>query len=403
MIKLNSQEQKIKEALTKHIDKIYPSKEAMETILKSGKKLTIYWGIDPTAPDIHLGHSTNLFVLRRFQNLGHKIIILIGDYTAQIGDPTGKDKKRKVLTEKEVKKNFGTYKNQVLKILNAKKTIFRFNSEWWNKMSAKELLALDDLTTHQQIIERDMFQRRIKEDRPISMKELQYPLLQGYDSVVLKADVELGATDQLFNMLMGRDLEKTLLNKEKFVITTPLLINPETGNKLMSKSEGSYVSLNNSPFEIYGKIMALIDAVILTCFKLCTDLEDKKISEIESRLKNKENPRDVKAELAHEIVKIYYNEKKAKEAAEEFERIFKRHELPENIQEVSITIKPRKLIELLMQVGLAASRSEARRKVLENAVKADGKVKKDPEEVIDVYERMIVQYGKRNFRMVMKK
>ena len=270
-------------------------------------------------------------------------------------------------------------------------------------MSAKELLALDDLTTHQQIIERDMFQRRIKEDRPISMKELQYPLLQGYDSVVLKADVELGATDQLFNMLMGRDLEKTLLNKEKFVITTPLLINPETGNKLMSKSEGSYVSLNNSPFEIYGKIMALIDAVILTCFKLCTDLEDKKISEIESRLKNKENPRDVKAELAHEIVKIYYNEKKAKEAAEEFERIFKRHELPENIQEVSITIKPRKLIELLMQVGLAASRSEARRKVLENAVKADGKVKKDPEEVIDVYERMIVQYGKRNFRMVMKK
>ncbi|KKS27350.1 MAG: Tyrosine-tRNA ligase [Candidatus Yanofskybacteria bacterium GW2011_GWC2_41_9] len=403
MIKLNSQEQKIKEALTKHIDKIYPSKEAMETILKSGKKLTIYWGIDPTAPDIHLGHSTNLFVLRRFQNLGHKIIILIGDYTAQIGDPTGKDKKRKVLTEKEVKKNFRTYKNQVLKILNAKKTIFRFNSEWWNKMSAKELLALDDLTTHQQIIERDMFQRRIKEDRPISMKELQYPLLQGYDSVVLKADVELGATDQLFNMLMGRDLEKTLLNKEKFVITTPLLINPETGNKLMSKSEGSYVSLNNSPFEIYGKIMALIDAVILTCFKLCTDLEDKKISEIESRLKNKENPRDVKAELAHEIVKIYYNEKKAKEAAEEFERIFKRHELPENIQEVSITIKPRKLIELLMQVGLAASRSEARRKVLENAVKADGKVKKDPEEVIDVYERMIVQYGKRNFRMVMKK
>ena len=402
MIKLNSQEQKIKEALTKQINKIYPNKESLAKILKSGKKLTIYWGIDPTSPDVHLGHSTNLFVLRRLQNLGHKIIILIGDFTAQIGDPTGKDKKRKVLTEKEVKENFRTYKNQVLKILNVKKTTFRFNGEWWNKMSAKELLALDDLTTHQQIIERDMFQRRIKEEKTISMKELQYPLLQGYDSVVLKADIELGATEQLFNMLVGRDLVKTFLKKEKFVITTPLLINPETGNKLMSKSEGNYVSLNDSPSEMYGKIMALGDAMILICFKLCTDLEDKKISKIESRLKNKENPRDIKAELAHEIVKIYHGEKKAKEAAEEFERIFKKHELPENIEEIFITIKPRKLIELLMQVGLASSRSEARRKVLENAVKVDGRVIKDPEEVIEAYEGMIIQYGKRNFRKIKK-
>lgn len=398
-----SKETLIKEALTKQIDKIYPSKELLEKILKSGKTLTVYWGIDPTSPDVHIGHSTNFFVLRRLQKLGHKIIILIGDYTAQIGDPTGKDKKRKVLTEKEVKENLKTYKNQTLKILDAKKTIFRFNSEWWNKMSAKELLSLDDLVTHQQIIGRDMFQRRIEEDKPISMKELQYPLLQGYDSVVLKADIELGATDQLFNMLVGRDLVKTFLKKDKFVITTPLLINPETGSKLMSKSEGNYVSLNDSPSQMYGKVMALPDAVILTCFKLCTDLENKKISEFESRLKTGENPRNIKAKLAYEIVKIYYDESDAKKAEEEFERVFRKHELPERVEEVPVTIKPRLMVELLIHTGLASSRSEARRRILENAVKVEGKIKKDPEEIIDVFEGMIVQYGKRNFRKIKKK
>lgn len=399
----NSQEQKIKEALTKHIEKIYPSREVVESILKSGKKLTIYWGIDPTSPDVHLGHSTNLFVLRRLQNLGHKIIVLIGNFTAQIGDPTGKDKKRKVLTESEIKENFKTYKNQVLKILDAKKTTFRFNGEWWNKMSAKELLSLDDLVTHQQIIERDMFERRIKEEKPISMKELQYPLLQGYDSVVLKADVELGATDQLFNMLIGRDLVKTFLKKEKFIITTPLLINPENDKKLMSKSEGNYISLRDNSKQIYGKTMALPDGVILTCFKLCTDIDDGRLREVESRLKSGENPRNIKSELALEIVKLYHGEKRAKEAAKEFERVFKGHELPENIEEASLTIKSRKLVELLVHVGLASSGSEARRQVLENAVKVDGKIKKDPEEIINVREGMIVQYGKRNFRKIKRK
>lgn len=394
----------IREALIKQVEKIYPNEESLERILKSGKVLTIYWGIDPTSPDVHLGHSTNLFVLRRLQKLGHKIIVLIGDYTAQIGDPTGKDKKRKILTENEVKENFKTYKNQVIKILDAKKTIFRFNGEWWNKMSAKKLLALDDLVTHQQIIERDMFQRRIKEDKPISMKEMQYPLLQGYDSVVLKADAELGATDQLFNMLVGRNLVKTFLKKEKFVITTPLLINPETGNKLMSKSEGSYVSLNDPPSQIYGKVMSLPDAVILSCFKLCTDLEDKKISEFELKLKGGENPRNIKAALAYEIVKIYHGDKKAKQAEEEFERVFKRNELPENIQEISITIKDRNILELLIHLGLASSRSDARRKVLEkNAVMIDRRAISDPKEVINVYKGMIVRYGKRNFRKIIEK
>lgn len=402
MIKKNSQEQKIKEALTKHIDVIYPSREALEAVLKSGEKLTIYWGTDPTGPDIHLGHSTNFFVLRRFQNLGHKIVILIGDYTAQIGDPSGIDTSRKVLTEKEVKRNYKTYKQQILKILDPKKTVFRLNSEWWNKMSAKKLLKLDGLFTHQQIIERDMFERRIEKKLPISFIELQYPILQGYDSVALDTDIELGATDQLFNMLTGRYLVKTLLHKEKFVITTPLLINPKTGKKLMSKSEGNYVSLNDSYSDMYGKIMALPDGVTLTCFILCTDLTDTEIEVFKEKLKKGENPRNVKADLAYEIVKMYHGDKKAKQAAEEFERVFRKHELPESIEEVSISIKPRDIVRLLFRVGLASSRSDARRKVLENAVKVSNKIIRDPLTIINVFEGMIIQYGKRNFRKIKK-
>lgn len=396
----NSQEQKIKEALTKQIDKIYPSREALEAVLRSGKKLTIYWGADPTSPDIHLGHSTNFFVLRRFQNLGHKIIILIGDYTAQIGDPSGKDKARKVLTEKEVERNCRTYKRQVLKILDSKKTTFCFNSEWWNKISAKKLLELDRLFTHQQIIERDMFERRIEKKLPISMMELQYPLLQGYDSVALNTDVELGATDQLFNMLAGRYLVKVFLKKEKFVITTPLLINPENGEKLMSKSEGNHISLQDNPKQMYGKVMALPDSVILACFKLCADIEDEIIKNIERRLKSGENPRNLKAELAYEIVKIYHGEKKAKEAKEEFERVFQKHELPREIPTITLRAGKRNIINLLVELKMAPSKSQARRLVMDGAVKINGSTFKDPKTDINAVSETIVLVGKKHFRKI---
>ncbi|KKQ91380.1 MAG: Tyrosine-tRNA ligase [Candidatus Azambacteria bacterium GW2011_GWA2_39_10] len=401
-MEFKSKDNLIKEVLTKQIDKIYPSKESLAKILKSGKILTIYWGIDPTAHSLHIAHGANLFILRRFQNLGHKAIVLLGDFTAQIGDPSDRRAKRVSLTEKQVLSNLKNYKKQIFKILDPKKTTVKFNSEWWRKVSAKNLLDLARLITHQRIIDRHMFQERIKKGETITVEELLYPIIQGYDSVALNTDIELGGTDQLFNMLVGRDLEKILLKKEKFVITKPILSHPKTGEMLMSKTSGGAIFISESADQMYGKIMALTDEVIIECFKLCTDTDDSRIRSIESCLKAGENPRNLKSELAFEIVKIYHGEKKAKEAAEEFERIFKRHELPENIQEVSITIKPRKLIELLMQAGLASSRSEARRKVLENAVKVDGKVKKDPEEVIDVYEGAVVQYGKRNFRKIKK-
>ena len=406
MVIKKSQEQKIKEALSKHIDSIYPSKEALENVLKSGKKLTIYWGIDPTSPHIHLAHATNLFVLRRLQNLGHRIIVLIGDFTARIGDPSGRDKGRIVLNEKDVEKNLKNYKKMVLKILNSQKTLFKFNSEWWGKMSAADLLALDDLVTHQQIIEREMFQKRITEKNPVSVREMQYPLIQGYDSVALKTDIEIGGTDQLFNMLMGRELEKVLLKKEKFVITTPLLENPNTGRKIMSKSEGNYISMDDKPADMFGKVMALPDEVILICFKLLTDLDEKRLVEIEIRVMADENPRDIKADLALEIVKLYNGETKARQAAEEFERVFKKHELPKNIEEVpipkevSITIKERNIVELLMQLHFTPSRSQARRLVLANAVKVDNKVINDPNVRINVVSGMIVQVGKRHFKKI---
>ncbi len=390
-------EQKIKETLSKHIDSVYPSKEALENVLKSGKKLTIYWGVDPTAPDMHLGHSTNLFVLRRFQNLGHRIVVLLGDYTAQIGDPSGKDKKRRVLSEQEVKENLKTYKNQVLKILNSKKTIFKFNSEWWKKMSAKQLMELDDFFTHQQMIERDMFQQRIKKNKPISLKEFQYPILQGYDSVALKTDIELGATDQLFNMLIGRELVKIFLKKEKFIITTSLLIDPKTGNKLMSKSEGKYVSLNDLPNQMYGRIMALSDGVILECFKFCTDLDDKKIKNIEARLNSRENPKKLKTELAFEIVKIYHGEKSAKEAEEEFNKVFRKHELPEKIPVAILKKRSYDAIDLLLKLNLVKSKSEARRLVNENAVKINSEAIKDLKIKINITSGLVVQIGKKRF------
>ena len=392
-----SQEQKIKEALTKQIDKIYPSRESLETILKSGRKLVIYWGIDPTAPDIHLGHSTNLFVLRRFQNLGHKVIILIGDYTARIGDPSGKDKSRKALTGKEVKRNYQTYKQQILKILDSKKTTFRFNGEWWNKMSAKKLLEIDRLFTHQQVIERDMFQKRIEKKLPISVMELQYPLLQGYDSVALNTDIELGATDQLFNMLVGRYLVKTLLKKEKFVITTPLLVNPETGKKLMSKSESNYISLNDSHSDMYGKLMALPDTVIMACFKLCTDLINKEIDSIEAKLKKGENPRNLKAELAFEITKIYHGEKSARKAEKEFDKVFRKHELPEKIPVAILKRGSYGVIDLLLKLNLVKSKSEAGRLINENAVKINGERVKDPKIKINAASGLVAQIGKKRF------
>lgn len=392
---------KIEEIFEKWIDKIYPSKKEFKKVLKS-KKVIIYHGVDPTAPHLHLGHSTNLLFLRELQQLGHKIILLVGDFTAQIGDPTGRLSPRKPLSRKEILVNFKNYKKQAGKILNfnSKKNPaqIKFNSQWFSKFKLEELIRLAAYFTVGQIIKRNMFQERIKKKEEIYLHEFLYPLFQGYDSVALNIDVEVGGTDQTFNMLVGRDLVRIYRNKEKFVITTPLLINPKTQRKIMSKSEGEIIALDDSPDQMYGKIMALPDEVILTCFELCTTVPLLEIKKMRNSLNRKKiNPRDLKARLAREIVGIYYGKKATYEAEKEFERIFKEKKFPTEIPTILMEEKNLNILDLLVKTKLAPSKSEAKRLVLQRGVRITGKAVDNWKKTIKIKSGLVLQVGKRNF------
>jgi len=382
--------------LKRWVDKIYPSEEEFLKALKT-QELTIYHGVDPTAPNLHLGHSTNYLLLKKFQDLGHKIIILIGDFTAQIGDPTGKLSERKALTKKQVLKNAETYKAQIGKILDFKSkknpVQIKFNSKWYEKIKFADLMKLMANFTHGKMIKRNMFQQRLKEGQEINFIEFIYPMLQGYDSVAMNVDVEVGGTDQTFNMMAGRDLLKKYRKKEKFVITTKLLENPKTGKKLMSKSEGNYIALNDSPKDMFGKAMALPDEVIMPCFELCTE-----VSLVE--VKKNKNPKDAKTRLAKEIVTIYHGKKAAQEAEREFKRIFKEKKLPTKIPEIGIKKKKLNVLGLLVKTKFASSKSEAKRLILQKGVKINGKVQKNWREVIEIKKGLIIQVGKRRFAKI---
>ncbi len=384
---------KTEEALSRWVDKIYPSKNEFLKTFKE-KKLVFYHGIDPTASDLHLGHSTNILLLKKFQDLGHKIILLVGDFTAQIGDPTGKSSVRKPLTKKEVLKNCKTYKEQVGKILDLKSkknpVEFKFNSKWYEKMDMADTIKLLASYTQGKMIKRKMFQKRLKQGQEIYLHEFLYPLLQGYDSVEMNVDAEVGGTDQTFNMLVGRELLKKYKGKNKFVITTPLLENPKTGEKLMSKSEGGYISLQDNSDQMYGKIMALPDEVIIPCFRYCTEVSLNKVKKIS-------NPRDKKTKLAKEVVKIYHGEKEAEKAGKEFNRVFKEKKLPEKIPEIKIKEKSVPILDLLVKAKLASSKSEAKRLILQKGVKINNKVQKDWKKEIEIKKGIIIQVGKRRF------
>ncbi len=391
---------KTAEFLNRWIDKIYPSKEQFLRTFWA-KKLTIYHWIDPTAPHLHLGHSTNLLLLRRFQELGHKIVLLVGDFTAQIGDPTGKSTTRRALTKKEVLRNCRTYKEQAGKILDFKAknpAEFKLNSQWLGKLTPAEIVSLTANFTHGQMIKRSMFQKRLKRGEEIYLHEFLYPLFQAYDSVALSADVEVGGTDQTFNMMMGRDLIKIFRQKEKFVIATPLLENPNTGKKLMSKSEGNFIALDDVPQQMYGKIMALPDETITSCLKLCTEITLPEIQKIERGMKlNKINPKEAKLRLAREVVKMYHGEKEARRAEKEFERVFKLKKTPSRVPAVKIKEKKLSILDLLVRTKLVSSRSEAKRLVLQKGVKIDGKVEGNWQKTLEIKKGIIIQIGKRKF------
>lgn len=373
-MQINTDSKKIEELLTRSVDTIYPSKKELEEKLKSGEKLKIYVGIDPTATYVHLGHATNYIILKRFHDLGHKIIVLVGDFTAKIGDPSDKSAARKRLTDKEVKENLKSFKKQIGKILdfNDKKNPieFKFNSKWLAKLNFEDLCDLASNFTVQRMLERDNFEKRIKENKPLYVHEFFYPLMQGYDSVALEVDIEMGGTDQTFNMLAGRTLLKKYKNKDKFVITTTLLENPLTGEKLMSKSLGTGIGLDEEPNEMFGKIMRMPDEVIVQVFIDCTYKTLEEIKTIEKKLKSGENPRNLKIDLAFEIVKMYHDEKEAEKAKDYFINTFKNKEIPDEILEFKA--KDLAIVSILVESKFCSSTSDARRQIEQGAIKVNG-------------------------------
>jgi len=401
MKKIITDEKKIEEVLTRSVSKIYPSKEALKSVLLSGKQMRIYMGIDPTATYAHIGHSTNYIMLKKFHDFGHKIIVLIGDFTAQIGDPSDKNALRKKLSIEEVKNNLKTFKKQIGKIIDfedKKNPVqFVFNSKWLAKLSFAEAMDLASNFTMQQMMERDMFEKRMKENKPIYMHEFFYPLMQGYDSVALNADIEIGGTDQTFNMLAGRILVKNLQGREKFVITTTLLENPITKEKLMSKSLGTGVGLDENPDSMYGKIMAQADVNIPQLFTDCTYISMDEIDKIKNDLKNNQaNPRDLKMRLAYEIVKMYHGEKKAKEAQENFIKTFQKKEIPEVMEEIKA--KTGELLsEILVKNKILASKGQWRRLVLENAIHDLIENKNITDANFKISQNLTLKIGKKRF------
>jgi tyrosyl-tRNA synthetase len=368
---IDTDPQKIEELLTRSIATIYPTPKALEERLKSGVQQRIYVGIDPTATYVHLGHATNYLILKRLHDLGHKIIVLIGDFTAMIGDPSDKTALRKHLTKEEVLENVKTFKEQIGKILDFEDTDnpieFQFNSEWLSKLNFSDLADLASYFTVQQMLERDNFEKRIKENKPLYVHEFFYPLMQGYDSVALKADIEIGGTDQTFNMLAGRTLVKKYQNREKIVITTTLLENPVTGEKLMSKSLGTGIGLDESVDNMFGKTMAMPDTTIIQLFIDCTELSMEEIKSIQIGLEEKKNFRDAKIRLAKEIVGMYHGKESADKAAENFEKTFSDGGIPENIEVLEV-IAQEMLGDILVSKGIVESKTDFKRLVSEGAV-----------------------------------
>lgn len=400
-MKININPKIIDELLTRSVDTVYPTKKHVRDALLSGKRLTIYTGIDATADYVHLGHSTNYLLLEKLHQMGHQIIVLVGDFTAMIGDPTDKTTTRSRLTKEEVLKNLKTFKTQIAKILDFKDKknpiLFKFNSQWLSKLNFAELADLAANFTVQQMLERDMFEKRLKENKPLFVHEFFYPLMQGYDSVEMNVDMEIGGTDQTFNMLAGRTLVRRYLNKEKFVITTTLLTNPVTGEKMMSKSLGTGIGLNEPAENMFGKIMALPDEGIVQVFIDCTRLSMAEIEDKQKMLKKGENPRTIKLELALEITKMYHGEKLAASAQEKFISQFSNKELPTDIPTITLEAGTYPLVDLLLETKMVVSKSEARRLIEQKGVKINQETYTAKDVVIKQKNDLVVQVGKRKF------
>jgi len=369
--------------------------------LESGKKLRVKVGFDPTAPDLHLGHTVIIRKMKHFQDLGHEVVFLIGDFTGMIGDPSGKSKTRKQLTREEVEKNAETYKKQVFKILDPEKTIIEFNSKWLGKLGSEGFIRLASKYTVARILERDDFSNRLKENRPIALHELLYPLCQGYDSVALKCDVELGGTDQTFNLLVGRDLMREYGLEPQVVMTMPILEGLD-GVEKMSKSLGNYVGINESPKEMFGKIMSISDDLMFKYYELLTDMTLKEIEALKNDIKEgRRHPKDVKKQLAKMIIADFHSKEDAEKAEEEFERVFAKKQLPDDMPEINLQAGEYPFARFLADNKLAASASEAKRLIKQGGVSINGEKISDPSYIFKPEKgEYVVKVGKRRFAKV---
>lgn len=402
MTKINTDHKAINEVLSRGVEKIYPNESYLKKILSSGKKIRIYCGFDPSADALHIGNACTINKLSQFQDLGHKIIFLIGNFTGMIGDPTDKKAARQKLSRIEVKKNSADYKKQASAYLNfsgPNKAIVKYNSQWNDKMNFRDIIELASNFTVQQMIQRDMFQERLKEARPIYLHEFLYPLTQAYDSLAMDVDLEVGGNDQMFNMMCGRDLMKAVANKEKSVLTLKLIT--DNDGKKMGKSEGNAVFLNLPPEEIYGRVMSWGDGTIIPAMELATKIPMAEIENTKKNLKNGSNPKDAKMKLAHALVSLVHGETKANKAQEAFTLTFQKKEVPEDIAEFLCRESLLPIVDILANSKLASSKGEARRLIEQKAIKI---ITGDKTEVIDnisaeivLEDGLIIQRGKRQF------
>jgi len=394
-VKINTDPKKTKEILERGIEQVIDKKNLLKK-LKSGKKLRIKLGIDPTGPKIHLGRAIQLWKLRNFQDLGHQIVFIIGDFTGQIGDASDKQAMRKPLTEEEIKENLRTYKKQIGKILDLKKVEFHRNSEWLSKLKIKDFLSLAMSFTAQQMIQRRNFRERWEQNKPIGLHELSYPLLQGYDSVMIKADVEIGGFDQLFNLKMGREMQRIFGQPPQDIMTSQMLYGLD-GRK-MSTSWGNVINITDNPRNMYGKIMSMKDELIEDYLKLTTRFPLKKIEKIKKDLKEEKlNPKEAKSILAKEIIKMYHSKKAGETAEKEFNRVFREKKLPLKIPVFKSSKKSLPILDLLTKANLASSKNEAKRLILQGGVKINNVIKNDWREIVKISDGMIVKVGKRKF------
>ncbi len=398
MSKIITNDNKIKELLTRGVEEIIVKKE-LEEKLKSGKELRIKHGIDPTGEKIHIGRASLLWKLRQFQELGHKIVLIIGDFTAQIGDASDKLAKRPFLSEEQVKKNMTDYKTQISKILDMEKVELRYNSEWLARLTFREIGQLAEIFTVRQMMARRNFKERDEKGEEISLREFLYPLMQGYDSVAINADVEIGGFDQLFNLKAGREIQKFYNQKQQNIMTTKML--EGTDGRKMSTSWGNVINISDNPNEQFGKIMSMKDDLILKYFLLCTKISREEILLMEKEIASEKlNPRDAKARLAKEIITMYHSAAEAAEAEQEFNKIFRDKGIPSEIPEIKISEKNLPVLDLLVKTKLAPSKSEAKRLVEGKAVEIDDKIISDWKTAVKIKNGMVVRAGKRKFAKI---